>query len=867
MTGERLGPYVLLEKLGEGGMGVVYKARDTRLDRLVAIKKLDPTYASRFEREARAVAALNHPNVCTLHDVGDGYLVMEYVPGLPLSGPKPLDEALQLAVQIASALASAHALGIVHRDVKPANILVTPDGQARVLDFGLARWSKVLPSERDSLTRTLHEDPTIEGHIVGTVPYMSPEQAEGKPVDARSDIFSFGSVLYELLTGWRAFDGGSSIATLAKILQSDPAQLPRSVPATVSAIVNRCLRKDPSRRWQSAAELSAALEDARKDPHSSPRPTPANRNDTPGWRVAAVLLLLAGAGVWITSRNLSTRPSSSSRITPVTNYRALETHPALSPDGRLVAFAWSGEDFSSLAIYVKQFDDAPPLRLSAPGLFSYSPAWSPDGRQIAFLYGSDDGRDKGIGIVSALGGPQRRIADIPILPSVLAPGLSWSPDGKFLFTQVFDAQGSSVSRVQVEDGALLKISTPQAGLRDFSPRVSPNGKSLAFIRTLALIDAESQILVYGLDASSQPVGQPRSLNLGRRPITTFDWAFDSQALLFAVASGPSAGIWSVPAAGGEPRPVLQGFTRISSLSASRQGRQLVFSQELRDVNLWRVAGPKAPAAEEREAKPFIMSPEDDVSPSYSPDGSRIAFASTRSGNQEIWVADGNGRNPRRLTSFSGPPVGSPKWSRDGRWIAFDSRRDGAGDIYLVSPEGGAVRRVTDDPATDHIPQWGPDPGWVYFTSDRGQAPQPGGHDRRRWWRVRVEGGPAELAAPFSAMFSDDGSFLYWQQDKSIWRQRSAGGKDEHLFTDQRINVAAWTVFGEDVIFYDQHVNNSVGVYNARTRKVTTLRNLPRRVTPRFVRTSGIAVSPDGRWIVFSRTDVDDANIQLLENYQ
>jgi serine/threonine-protein kinase len=258
--GARLGPYEILSPIGEGGMGEVYKARDTRLDRTVAIKKLKGEHSGRFEGEARAIAALNHPNICQIFDVGPDYLVMEYIDGQPLEGPLAVEDALRVAIQVASALETAHSRGVLHRDLKPANILVTTSGTAKLLDFGLAKMSA--NTEKADATRTL------EGAVMGTVAYMAPEQAQGKPLDERSDIFSFGAVLYEMLSGRRAFDGGSMLDTMNAVVREDPAALY----SPAASIVRRCLAKHPSERFQSMTELRKALEQVGAKP-AEPQPS------------------------------------------------------------------------------------------------------------------------------------------------------------------------------------------------------------------------------------------------------------------------------------------------------------------------------------------------------------------------------------------------------------------------------------------------------------------------------------------------------------------------------------------------------------------------------------------------------------------
>jgi serine/threonine protein kinase len=259
--GDKLGPYEIVAPIGKGGMGEVYKARDTRLDRSVALKVSDAQFSERFEHEAKAIAALNHPNICTLHDVGPNYLVMEFIEGTPLAGPLPLDVALRHAVQIANALSAAHAKGITHRDLKPANILVTASG-VKLLDFGLAKFVQSKPAlagiplaPNDA---TLSMGFTEPGTILGTPAYMSPEQAKGEEADARSDVFSFGLVLYEMLSGRQAFAKNSAIETMAAIVRDEP--VPLDTPSNLSAIITRCIRKLPADRFQTIAQVRTALE-------------------------------------------------------------------------------------------------------------------------------------------------------------------------------------------------------------------------------------------------------------------------------------------------------------------------------------------------------------------------------------------------------------------------------------------------------------------------------------------------------------------------------------------------------------------------------------------------------------------------------
>lgn len=293
-AGERLGPYEILALIGAGGMGEVYRARDTRLDRIVAVKVCKEKFSERFEREARAVAALNHPHICHLYDVGPNYLVMEYIEGTAVvskekPGPLPLDKALEYGAQICDALDAAHSKGITHRDLKPANILVTKSGGVKLLDFGLAKHSRDRQGAEQDETLTMAL--TGEGQIVGTLYYMSPEQVQGQDAGPGSDIFSFGLVLYEMLTGKRAFDGKSSASVIAAILERPAPSVANVAPVALDRVLSKCLEKDPERRWQSARDLKTELEWITSAPESAPSPS---RLGNVGWVAAAVLVIALG---------------------------------------------------------------------------------------------------------------------------------------------------------------------------------------------------------------------------------------------------------------------------------------------------------------------------------------------------------------------------------------------------------------------------------------------------------------------------------------------------------------------------------------------------------------------------------------------
>ena len=400
-SGEYVGPYQVIALVGSGGMGEVYKARDTRLNRDVALKVIrvdrlgDSESRHRFLREARAASALNHPNIVSIHDilpVGDAdALVLEYVSGKTLAQLIPrhglrVSEGLRWAIQMTDALSAAHKAGIIHRDLKPGNIMVTESGTVKLLDFGLAKLVHTKASAADNETQTIESaaNPTAEGMIVGTASYMSPEQAQSKPMDGRSDIFSFGAVLYEMFTGRRAFAGDSTVSVLSAILKDNPipaGQVAANLPRNLERTIERCLRKDPQRRFQDAADLKITLEDLRDEHESGSLEAPVR---TPGPRVrrwkwivgtlAAVIVAAASVTLW-----WSNRPTRASDLTvvPLTSYPGFEVQPSFSPDGTQIAFAWDSGTPGRYDIYIKLIGAGDPIRLTSDAAPDYNPIWSP----------------------------------------------------------------------------------------------------------------------------------------------------------------------------------------------------------------------------------------------------------------------------------------------------------------------------------------------------------------------------------------------------------------------------------------------------------------------------------------------------------
>jgi Tol biopolymer transport system component/predicted Ser/Thr protein kinase len=841
--GTRLGPYEIIGKLGAGGMGEVYRARDTRLDRIVALKVSKSEFGERFDREARAVAALNHAHICQLYDVGPNYLVMEYLEGAPLQGPLPIAKAVEYAGQILDALDAAHRKGITHRDLKPANILVTKQG-IKLLDFGLAKQAGFGLKESDA---TVTEALTAQGQILGTLQYMSPEQVQGQAVDARSDIFSFGLVFYEMIAGRRAFDAASSASLIAAVLKDQPSPIGEVRPETPPAIVHliaTCLEKNPEDRWQTARDLRREL----LQPTAAILPRSVARRRIP-WVGLGLIAAALGLG-FAAARWRAVDHALVIDAVPLTTYPGIESEPALSPDGKLVAFTWTGADYGPTKICVKQLDASEPLVLSHGNAWHGSPVWSPDGRQVAFLRAGDQGGE--LILVPSLGGPERRIGQ-PFPRYDLEGGMCWLPIANRIVLS-----GGGLGWVAVDGGEAGNMTDPK-GEVDVHPTLSPDGRYLAFVRTLGIAEAPSQILFWRLDDKQLPQGEAKAVTAALQGVGGLAWAPDGGSLIVSALSRGANHLYRVQFPGGKVEPIAgisaAGFLG-GGLSISASGRNMALAVAESDTDIWRVAGPGWPESQPRpEPQRLIASTRDDVSPAYSPDGKRIAFESQRTGNQEIWSVDAEGHDAVQLTNFGGPPVGSPRWSPDGSKIAFDSRRVGTGDIFIVSANGGKATRLTADGASHALPAWSSDGRWIYCRSNR--------TGRSEIWKYPVAGGQGiqvTREGGEAAQHPVGDSWLYWWWN-GIWRMPESGGQPEKVLNYD--SPSFWAPWREGIVFFgDDFV---LGSWRFRDHKASLLQKLPRPESPRFLRRPTMAVSPDGRWVLVTMIALDRGDLMLVEN--
>jgi Tol biopolymer transport system component/predicted Ser/Thr protein kinase len=731
MTGQKVGHYQVLEKLGEGGMGVVYKARDTHLDRFVALKVLpaekvsDPERRRRFVQEAKAASALNHSNIITIYDIdqaeGIHFISMECVAGKTLAdliGRKglKLNETLKYAVQIADALAAAHAAGIVHRDLKPANVMVTEKGAVKVLDFGLAKLTEPAPADEFAPTQTLKPH-TEEGVILGTVAYMSPEQAQGRAVDARSDIFSFGSMLYEMVTGRRAFHGETKLSTLSAILHKEPkpaGEIVEGVPPELDKIVTRCLRKDPDRRIQHLDDVKLALEELKEESDSGKvgqafQPVLVRRKHLRHWIGLAVvaMLLAAAAGVtWWLTRSPKAAPAPV--LTRLTSDSGLTTDPALSPDGKLLAYASDRSGEGNLDIWVQQVGGGEPMRLTRDPADEHEPAFSPDGTKIAFRSEREGGA---IYVVSALGGAARRVA-----PEGRAA--QFSPDGNWIayWTGFIGggqlARGNSKTYVVASAGGAPKQVQPGFAAAAY-PVWSPDGNRLLFLGNRDdKLPAEESIDWWVSPLEPGPATKTGFLAATRahQLLRTFQvypwalvspaWAPDGHSVIFSARAGDSTNLWRLPISPktwnvlGPAERLTFGTTleQQPAVTAGPAGLRVAFASLIENIDIWSLPIDANQGKLTGDLQRLTQDAAADIQPALSADGQRMVFLSGPADNQEVWIKD-LGSGEQHALTFTRSNKYYPLFSPDGSKLSYGSQANGKWNICVVPAAGGAVETV------------------------------------------------------------------------------------------------------------------------------------------------------------------------------
>lgn len=733
---------------------------------------------------------------------------------------------------------------------------------------------------------------------MGTAYYMSPEQARGLRVDARTDIFSLGVVLYEMIAGQAPFDGVNAIEVMGAILNREPEPLPpRLVPRELERIVAKALRKDRDERYQTSKDLLIDLkalkhelefqaEFERKthsgasgaakseqasadtmrieaaDTHQTAlysTGAPVKRRKPALAVILAVMVAVAGLGFglyqFIARNQTSTR--SVPRIVPFTSFPGVEFRVSFSPDGNQLAFDWNGEKEDNYDIYAKLVDSSALLRLTTNPARDHSPAWAPDGRNIAFLRSlqlPSMGGVMDVYLVSALGGAERKLAEGIRVGE--PQSLSWSPDGKFLaLSDKSSADGpDSIVLLEVATGGKRRLTDPSTQISgDSTPAFSPDGRSLAFVRWVTSGVSD----LYLAPAAG---GEPKRTTFDGVTIRGLAWTPDGEEIVFASERRGVSSLWRISARGGEPELVEAIGSSVQYPVVSPRGDRLAFTELINDTNIYR-ADLAAPASRRPAGVKFLASTLEDDSPQYSPDGKSIAFGSTRSGSTEIWLCDSEGQQLRQLTAFGGPLTGTPRWSPDSRQIVFDSRSQGNADIYVISVEGGAPRRLTTEPSEDVVPGWSRDGRWIYFCSNRS--------GRREIYKLPVEGGQAAQVTAqggFECFESLDGKFLYYTKrsyDSTLWRRAAAGGEETLAFnSDRLVYTRNWAVVDQGVYFASSE--SVIEFFNHAAGKAAPVATVEKRLT-RGV--PGLAVSPDRRWMLYAQIEQQGSDIMLMENFR
>jgi eukaryotic-like serine/threonine-protein kinase len=778
VTGTKLGPYEIVAPLGAGGMGEVYRARDTKLGRDVALKLLppqftaDPDRVARFKREARVLASLNHPHVGAIYGFEDAddlhALVLELVEGDTLAdrvqrGRLPVVETLTVAQQIADALDAAHRAGIIHRDLKPSNIKITPDGVVKVLDFGLAKALAAEESGANPLeSPTATSRATIAGVILGTAAYMSPEQARGQPVDKRTDIWAFGCVLFEMLTGSSPFIRETGTDTIAAVVGTEPewTSLPTDTPGSIRRLLTRCLQKDTRRRLHDIADARIEIEDAMAMPAEPPlAPTP-RRSSRLGLSALSLGIATALAFLLWAARDRFGRPVAGTsppdiRVTRLTDLPGLQESPAISPDGRSVAFT-AGVG-GKRQVFMQLIAGGAPLQITRDAVDHECPRWSPDSSSILYFSPAVSGTVQGsIWEIPALGGVPRRVVN-----SVGCVDVSQT-DGRLALFRLAKA-GLQLVTAPPDLSTFDVVAEFAPVSYDLYPRWSPDGRWIAFQR--------GDSIRFDIFVAPANGGKPRQLTRDNNQMSGFAWLPDSAGIVYSSSRGgtmpylPTLGLWQVTLRDGSVRRVTSGETSYMSPDVSKSGAILVSRMKVQ-TDIWKFPVDGSPTENVRHGVRVTRQTGQVLTPTVSPDDKEVAFLSDSGGHANLWVVNTESAALRQITHERDPrvAVGVPVWSPVGHAIAFVSSRGNQGltfGVWLVDADGSNLRNLVN-PGLG--PAWSPDGRWVYYSTRGGAAATVVGLKK-----VPVEGGEAVtvISEPLRNVIGLHGTTLYYTVERPL----------------------------------------------------------------------------------------------------
>lgn len=596
--------------------------------------------------------------------------------------------------------------------------------------------------------------------------------------------------------------------------------------------------------------------------YSTPQVLPAKTSVLRRSLWALPLLLIVSGASWLYfSQVRSVSRKSSMRVVPFTSFPGREDQGALSPDGNQIAFAWAGDKHDNLDIYVKSISGEKPLRITNSPAVDLSPAWSPDGQRICFIRIPPNG-SPAIYVASLLGAaPERMLFEVNHKPGTLA----WSPDGKFIATSDAPVQSNATSIIlfSTDTGEKRNLTTPPLQYwADFTPAFSPDSKTVAFVRMSTPITGDIYVV-------SITGGEPRRIthDNSRHEFDSgiyggLTWTEDGTELIFSSTRGGTSSLWRVAVAGGEPERLPVGSDNSYYPSVSLKGHRLSYTRLSGGTPIYRI-DISEPTTQRRAATKLLASTQTDSSPSYSPDGKRIAFQSDRSGTPEIWMCDSDGQNLTQLTFFRQGVAGTAQWSPDGRQIAFDYRASAMADIYVMSADGGAPRRITSEDSDDSVPSWSRDGRYLYFASNRNGDLQ--------IWKTAVEGGPLVQITKqggFTGFESSDGRYVYYSKGSfghGVWRVRAEGGEESHILCDGGAgNWGQWTLASNGIYFIEYEPDRiSLGYFDFATKKTRNIIGLE-NVTE-FI--AGLTISPDGRQVLYTQQDPVNSDIMLVEDFR